>query len=468
MRFSIKAPRSGQAIVLILAVLVVLLAALLWDSDVHTLVTRKIKAQNAGDAAALAAARWQANALNLVGELNLAHIQALENRDYASVEAITSLQARVAFAGPLAAMAAANAAAKVNGITNNADFTAEIQEHATKAARYGVSVGDEPAIPEPFPGAWGEYSAALRDIASRGVAAAPDNARLYFDPDEDHILLQKDFYQSVAARDWCWFFIFHGAGGHQTILDVFTGHNWFDPLPDPTPSRQYNSEFFGIGVEPHRMSLGSRTLLADYLRFKIDHVTTNSLDADQIWYVFSGRTWGDHWPGMSEDDDDPLPLAGPVRPEYDYAGADAVVRLHAAASLLSFGGDGSREIVWTAAAKPFGFIKDEREERLRPNAFGLVLPVFGDIRLIPLDAATSGGVGSFDLGWSRHRREHVPEYLDHGSAALVASCEYCACIRLFEDPDFRAQGSEWLRLHSNRCSPMMYGNQRGGGSRRGH
>ncbi len=82
--------RGGQTIVFLLMALTILIFALLWNIDLHRLVAGKSHAQNAGDAAALAAARWQGESLNLVGELNLMHALALSANDGAAAGAITS------------------------------------------------------------------------------------------------------------------------------------------------------------------------------------------------------------------------------------------------------------------------------------------------------------------------------------------------------------------------------------------
>ncbi|MBR4946321.1 MAG: hypothetical protein IKZ27_04955, partial [Kiritimatiellae bacterium] len=65
--------RCGQAVVLLLAVLMVMVALVFWMIDTHGAVLARLKAQDAGDPVALAAARWQAAGLNLCGELNLIH-----------------------------------------------------------------------------------------------------------------------------------------------------------------------------------------------------------------------------------------------------------------------------------------------------------------------------------------------------------------------------------------------------------
>ena len=103
--------RSGQVAVFLLIALTALVFVLLFIVDLHSIVQRKNQAQNAGDAAALAAARWQGATLNLMGELNLLHVLALANGQPAAVDAITNMQARLCFTGPMTALFAAQIAA---------------------------------------------------------------------------------------------------------------------------------------------------------------------------------------------------------------------------------------------------------------------------------------------------------------------------------------------------------------------
>ena len=137
-----------------------------------------------------------------------------------------------------------------------------------------------------------------------------------------------------------------------------------------------------------------------------------------------------------------------MKPEYDYTGADAVIRLYAAAARLtppaSSSGTPHDDILWTAAAKPFGYLESDDGDgmRLRPDAYGIVLPAFRDVRLIPMDAASGGDGGAFDIAWRRHIDEHLPPYVASGT--LNDECRYCRLIRIFEDAEFRQQGIDWF------------------------
>jgi len=151
-----------------------------------------------------------------------------------------------------------------------------------------------------------------------------------------------------------------------------------------------------------------------------------------------------------------------VRDEYNYAGADVAVRIETSSSRLTPGAD-TDVIVWSAAAKPFGTL----ENGVQPNRYGLVLPAFTDVRLIPIDASSAPAPGSRP-GWATHVYEHLPEYEAFGPASLDSSCWYCRQLQTWEDLDFRRSGLNWLALNSDDCHSPGSGGGPGGGSRRPH
>lgn len=469
--------KNGQAIIFIMMAMLILVFAFLWNVDLHRIIAGKDTAQNAGDSAALAAAKWQGASINLIGELNIMHALAMSMGDDACVDAATNSQARICFTGPVAALVMAQVAAKNNKIYNNDDFTKLLQEHANDVLDYGSTVGGAQALPEPYPGAWTEYAQMLDSVAADGIAAAPDNTRFYGDSTSGHILLDREFYQAVAGRSWCWFFLNCGTSNGRTILDDFTDYSYFGPVPGPQPPNYENSEIFSIGavsrdvalerypLVPDAMSAASETEGIDFSGF----VYTNVMPVVSTWYFFSRDIWNAGWPGMDPDGPDPLPLTGPVKPEYDYTGADSVIRLSATTYRLSDpdNTDGD-EVVWTAAAKPFGFLRNgDTEHKISPITYSIILPAFHDVRLIPLDAATSGGDGSFDIAWRHHTDEHLPLYTATG--IKNDGCKYCRLLKTFEDPVFRDTGVLWLAEYSHTCKPKpSRGGIRGGGTRRGH
>ncbi len=467
--------RSGQAVVFLLLAFTALVFVLLFNVDLHRIIQRKSQAQNAGDAAALAAARWQGATLNLVGELNLLHLLALANGSPAAVDAITNMQARLCYTGPMTALFAAQAAAKNNRIYVDPDMTALLTEHAaTVRSQYAARFDGALYFLEPWPGAWPEYADMIGQVAAQGIAAGPDNMRFFADPANGHPLFEKAFYEAAESRNWCWFFL-HLRG----LLEAYSSFHDWPPLPDPDPADTADSEIFGLGLRPYTVPirfLFSAGALEEHFRGAgFDTVSaaqlagTNVMDAFETWYVYNPRDWT-AWDRIRPDGEDAFPITGPVRPEYDTAGADAVVRVYASVARMTPGLDGgsrSDKVVWTAAAKPFGFLESGAEKQRPDSAAEFVLPAFRNVRLIPVDAASGSENSSSDIAWVRHVKSHLHAYLDIG--ALDSGCRYCRALDNWEKPAFRQEGSAWLALYSDRCRvPSGGGGHRGGGSRRGH
>ena len=467
----VRKKNAGQVMVFFVMVLVILFFVLLWTFDVHKTLFVKGISQNGGDAAALAAGRWQGVSLNLVGNLNVLQALALSAGDAATVGAISNLQARLLYVGPMVAFAAAQQAAKNNGMYQNEDFTALLREHADRVRNDYPTVtgpGGQMLFPEPYPGAWTEYADMLDLIADDGVAAGPDNARLYGDNTDGHILLMIDFYDAVAGRNWCWFH--HNA---PSLLNTYQDYLSWPPLPPVAYMEFINSEIFGLGLTRTTTRLGD-LVTRDAVEERAaatglpGTLTNGVMTTTATWYCYGGL-WG-AWEAMAVDGDFPFPAAGPVRPQYDYSGADAAVRIESRMGRLTpgaGGGTASNTITWTAAAKPFGYLPDDT----RPNAYALVLPAYHDVRLIPVDASSAPSGGSYNIGWRRHIELHLPDYMSLGPSALRSGCWYCRQLGTWENSSFRREGRDWLAQYSYRCIAVGGGGGgggRGGGRRRGH
>ncbi len=473
----IKENRRGQTIVLFMMVLVALALILFWVMDLHRILHIKSRSTTAGDSAALAAARFQALTLNLVGELNIMQAVALCNDDAAAANTIADVQARLCFTGPMTALVASQIAAKNNHIFANDDFTEELNRHADEVEDYDTYTGSGMLFPEPYPGAWQEYADMIRAVATEEVAAAPDNASYYTDRGSSHTLLSKSFYDAVAAQNWCWFYN-HAPSLLESYRNFFPC--WWNDLP-PLERRPYtNCEYFGLGLAPLRVALIDITSFRDLSDAASEQGlesglrnNTNLTETVATWYVY-GNNWGS-WSAIDVYGSNPFPLVGPVKPQYNYSGADAVTRVLAGLDRISpsqEGGGSGDQILWTAAAKPFGYLEDE----MLPTSLNMVVPAYRDIRLIPVDASSGGGGGAFDLEWRFHTDSHLPPYMDNGTAALKSGCYYCAQLRTWEQRSFRQSGIAWLNLYSDKCeSPAGGGGGGGGGggddggdTRRGH
>ena len=447
--------------------LVILIFAALWMADVHRIIFVKDRSQNAGDAAALAGARWQASTLNLIGELNLMHAVALAAGAPGAVDVITNTQLRLSFTGPMTGVAAAQQGAKLNGMYVNDDFTEFVREHADDVRRqYGAVIGGTTALPEPWPGAWDEYADMLGAIADDGVAAGVDNATFYTDPAGGHLLLEMEFYDAVAGRDWCWFY-----RAQPTLLEDYTDFHGWPGLP-PAPTSGFTTcELLGLWLTPQARRFGN-VLASGQVEVEAagagmalsTPIDPDVMDAEQNWFFYSMGRWS-AWSAL----DDPFPVEGDVKDQYDYVGADSVMRVEA--GITRFTSDGGTEagdtILWTGAAKPFGHLEMDGRD-VRPNETHLVLPAFREVRLIPVDGSTASSAGSFNLSWRRHCTEHLPRYLANGPIPN-ASCRYCRNLFTWERPAFRQSGVAWLSTNSWQCTiAPSGGGGPGGGTRRAH
>lgn len=476
--------KRGQiAIVLVLA-LAGLLFLVLMNADVFLSVVRKMRAQNGGDAAALAAARWQGSTLNLEGELNILHAVALAENDPDAGDDIVALQTRLAFAGPVAGLLAAQDAARQNHIFDDDGMTDLVRSHARDVRDWFGSVrrGD-PDLP--WPGMGYDYATMIEDAAADGIAAGPDNAD-FFDFAGGHLLQGAEFYEAVIGRNWCWF--------HFNAMDLLEGYrSWRDwgPLPSYEPVTPKNSEFFSTDVEAKDLALETvvdpecLAFCAEDLGYAFDSATRASLYATNEtvkveepyarvhrWFFFgpSWRPWYEFDDETGYDGYGPFPSAGSVKPEFDLWGACAVCRVTARLTPVS-PGNAPKDVVWSAAAKPFGYLESETGSRRKvTDAGGLVLPSFRAVRLIPLDTASGGDLGSADPNWVRHLRTHIPSYLKHGTEILpiYSDCPWCQALVTWENPLFRATGVAWLKLHSGTCRRTGPGPGGRGGRRHGH
>lgn len=446
-------------------VLVILVFVVLWNYDLHKILYVKSIAQNGGDSAALAAARWQGISLNIVGDLNIMHALAIrpDGTDADVAGSISNVQARLCFVGPMIAFMAAQQAAKNNHVFQNDDYS-----------RYTLEIAGDVQLdaPEPYPGCWPEYADMLSFIAAEGVAAGADNIHRYSDRPGAHILLRSDFYDAIGGRNWCWFYF-----NAPTLLEDYENFFpcWWSPLPPIPEPTNMNSEVFGLGLDRVVTELSSLTASPGGLSGQVTTmgedrglgapIASNFMDTVATWYCYSPSIWST-WSAMDTEGEDPFPATGTVKPQYDYVGADVAIRIETPVVRVTPGPKGaevSDHITWTAAAKPFGYLN----EADRPNAFGLVLPAFHEVALIPVDASSAPSGGGYNLPWRGHIEDHLPVYMENGPTE--SSCPYCQQLLTWENPEFRQGGVLWLSSNSYQCvADDGPGRYRGGGTSRGH
>ena len=464
-----RTARSGQIVLILAFILAGLLMMFLMVSDIFLTVRNKNRIQNAGDAAALMAARWQGVTLNLIGELNLLHLAAACETNETAMAGIVALQERLAIVGPLVGFWAANETAKRNGAPPDDGMT-EIVRYAARAAETYVS----PAWPEK--GA--DYAAMLHLIAADGVAAGADNARLLpaVTVGGGHPLYSRTFYRAADSRNWpaiCRHVF--GCNHAKATSTLLAWPGWGDIPPASISNDMVNSEFFGVGVQrvhaPFAFGGGNvkGELVAAAAELGLDGVVTSQAidefhvleDMSYPWYLYDFNWWRD-WRELDRGGETRFPLMGSVKQSYNVMGAAAACRVRDELPTLSETAV-TNVFTWTAAAKPFGDEDGRRVIDVLPGA-PLVLPSFRFTRLIPIGGVGEGNLGAADEEWLAHVRVHVPNKI------RVPGCSYCRILDKWDEPGYTRAGGEYLMNHAHDevCEPPTSGHGEGGGTHYAH
>jgi len=480
---SARGGRRGQVALYLLMVLVAIFLIALLNVDAFDVVRGKNRSQNAGDAAALAAARKQGRLLNELGRMNVEHIVAAARDDVAACEEIVMRQRRLALLGPVEGLRLANRAAKKNGMAVRDEFAAILREHVQEVRLVysgGTNARGEP-YPEPYPGAWTEYAAAIEDVIAEGLACGPDNVEFY-GAQGGHYLLMKDFYHAIAGENWCWFH-WHAEG----LLNSYSSYHDWAPLPARDEDSMENCEIFNLHVRAWKGAL------TDILTTnEIQHVcraygdgeipqdelasSATITNRDQVWFLYEGAregwtggNWGRWFNGLSlagDDDGYEFPIVGEIKPEYNVRGCAAVCRC--IEDVVSIANETESSVVWAAGAKPFGTVENfEGETDVVTALNALVVPCFTHVRLVPLDSVGGEDLATADYGWVTHVRRHLPHYLEHGPGN-AQGCFYCLQLQTWERKSFREGGIRWIRNYAGTCVRGTGGGGSRGGTSHGH
>lgn len=442
--------RNGQVAIYLVAVVLAITVLAVMNVSVFLSVRSKNHAMNAGDAAALAVAKYQGELLNSIGADNIAHLKAAIDGDAEKCAEIMERQMRTCFLAPMDGLRIGNAAAERNGVDRKAGECMQkiLRGHVIDVRT--VFANNTDMYPEPWEGAWGEYADKLETMVGMlgdEFIVGPDTIE-FADAWKCFPLLDKLFYEAIAGRNWCWFH-FNG----EWLFDRDSSNMPRPDFDDPQP--RYDSEIYPLHVDfrpfpplddPDTIRLVER--LADC---NADDLAGAALlsDPEQKWAFFDSE-WR-HWYEMDPLDGDGLPVVGRVKPQYDVRGCAAVCRvLNSFANLVS-GGEG--EVAWTAAAKPFGSVENlDGDVAVVTSLKELVVPAFTDVKLVPIDAVGGMELSTADYAWMEHVRKHLPVYFSNGPYATGSDCFYCTQLRRWENPMFRASGKSWLKYNSGSCS----------------
>jgi len=495
MKSRIHRNRSGQIVVALAIMLLALAILALMNIDTFLALRGKTRAVNAGDAAAMAAAHWQGITLNLVGELNLARLDAIclcaeePDKAYEISSGILALQERIAFAGPTMGLLAASQAAAMNYSGVSSNMTEIVDESIKLAQRI------EPEGSASWPSRWKDYAQMLHEARGQGLHATCNNAHLFdlFTNFADgHILHSKPFYEAIIGRDWCWFFL------RKSMYSLLRNFQSWPALGDPLDADCDNPEYFGVAFRRGMLDIATlRDIFPDFaakynlpsiIDEKVETVKLSNVN-DLPWFQYDLGTWR-RWNEMDTEGYDRLPLLSSPKDEYNILGATAAASagggfpiftpafdekvqnlkgLNANAfsteeereeklaaekwDWMSAMAEGGHGVGWSAAAKPFGCRETsagrEPVTHFNGQLFPLVTPDFTTVRLIPLAGASGGNLSTGDAGWVVHIREHLPPYMENGHK--TPGCKWCSALARWDDPEFRHSGVEWLKHNSDQC-----------------
>ena len=462
--------RGGQvAVYLVLALVAVTFLAMM-NVGAFLAVRAKNRAMNAGDAAALAAARRQGELLNDIGRANIEHLKLLFDVTKAPDEIvrlcreIEDRQRHDCFLGPIDGIAAGNMFARDNGAEPDDGMLRILRQHVLDVRE--KYKGNPDLYPEPWEGAWDEYAEKLETAISEGIWAGPDNID-YLDAASGHILLKRQFYNAVAGRCWCWFHF-----NAQGLVEGYSSFRDWAPLPSASDDDRFrrcaNCEIYslhlktvtGSAIQVFGRDWAMR--LADKTAEDLDAAMPLLSDPAHVWFAF-GDEWESWSGGRYKFSPEEFPIVGAVRQEYDVAGCAAVCRVRSHIQDVVTEG-GGRDIEWTAAAKPFGTVDaGGGADAVTAMPSRLVTSAFSDVRLVPVDSVGGTEYATSDEAWMTHVREHLPRYLDSGPQALDGGCFYCAQLIDWEKPEVHEDGRRFLKNNSSSCRrPEGPGNARGG------
>lgn len=453
--------RSGQAICLLLALLVAMAALGFWILDIHRYVMDRLISQDGGDAAALAAARWQAAGLNLCGELNLiqAYMLADSQVNIDAAQALHELRQRIQLTTPILAAQAAQLVAEQNDLPEIPEGTAYVREFRNSVQLEGF-----------YEGADEDLRKMLIILGADPIRAVPMSG-IFEDYAFYNLLLDEGFYEAILHQNWCFFY-------KNPLLNTYRRPSDFGPLPKMRMAPFFDLRLTSMDASldeleivntlaDQREALGhprnppappptedgevdSEAAKAAEERYLTELPPTETSDARPIsWTTYKLSDWGE-WGQMLPGG---LPIRSRVKDEYNYFGANIAIHVQEGTS------------VWLATAKPFGTVGEQREN---PTTYKMVLGGFDTVRLIPVDA-TDLGVYDFNFEWLTHIRHHLQPYVERGKRELHSGCKYCFALSKWEDPSFRSGIRAWLSKNGHTCRILESPGKGGvGGTRYGH
>ena len=477
MRMS-KKTKSGQVTLLMVFLLAGLVLLFLLNVDLFKAARTKLRLQNVADASAMAVARWQGMTLNLVGDLNFAHLKVISDIAPADenttnfIAGITALQRHLKAIGPLIGFDTANQIARHNGAKPSSGM-----KEATELIANSTDSG---------------YAGMIRRISASGVYAGIDNVKSPTD-----ILTKPAFYKAVLNENF------------QALCAMGGYHHTLPPAGILVPSAEdmFNRGCVGhVGVQEHSYTNQSNNIdfiidslvdlshLQGYRNSKInvDNLKTNAaviLSAENAlkWNTFAADEWRDmpaalqkgNFPWIDNlDMNSAYAIMGgscAIRVEDAYVVTNSVVTTDGNSNWDMYSGDkinpvsrfGNGDIVHKAttniivaqsAAKIMGKLGNGSvvtKQRLYPP---LIVPVFSSVRYVPFALGANGRESMADA-------EHVCSF----PRCTGDNSEYQRILDKYHSVDFRNKAAVWFANHDCDkvcCPPRKPGSGSGGGTDR--
>lgn len=353
----INSDSKGQVMVIAVIIMVILMLGILFLFDLQNVIRSKVKIETADQAAALSAAQWQKESLNLIGELNLikacdqldgsVRIPPPDNKNRVDFynDLLTKMQIRIAFAGPVIAFGAAQQAAKNNGVNiydyqSNGqtkkqvwrDAESYLNSVATNELRYGEDVLNRD-IYKLYPEWRKDYMAMLKSVIDQGVAVRP-NVSIGIENVTPYAFHDRVFYNAILNRWWCYMPL-------RSLLkqpDSYWSGKWWQGILYDNPNFKGQSEIYTLGIKLDKASppggdeyykTVDQNGLWDFYLLKSGmsgKAQDNTTFGEITWCIYDSSRWGTarmDYIGSYWNRSQGGYLSGDIKPSVSYDGAMA-------------------------------------------------------------------------------------------------------------------------------------------------
>ena len=214
--------QHGQVMIMAIIIMVVVMLAIFFIFDVQTFIRAKVKLETASQSAALTAANWQKNCLNLIGEINLIKASTLltstistpvppaglsadeaqQLQIQAACDSLTEMQSRISFIGPLIGYGAASQAMKNNGVTKVQEYDEMMDKYLVLLNtddRYKVGVNEYINNYK-----WRDaYIGMIEKLKDEGTVIRPSGQFQGLEGINPSWMADTQLWKAIRDKNWC-------------------------------------------------------------------------------------------------------------------------------------------------------------------------------------------------------------------------------------------------------------------------